>query len=387
MFSRRTAWRVAPNRIAATLEERRRSGRPVLDLTQTNPTTVGLPMPEAEIRAALADAGALRYEPTPFGHPAARAAVSAYHGDAVPPGHVVLTASTSEAYALLFKLLGDPGDRVLVPVPSYPLFDYLAGLEAVETVPYPCAWEDDGWFVDFAALEERLDDRTRALLVVSPNNPTGAMLRQDEADRLLALCRHRGLGLIVDEVFADHVLTDAPSRTRSLVGRDEALVFVLGGLSKTCLLPQLKAAWIAASGPADLLDEALGRLEVIADTYLSVSTPVQLALPRLLALRDVIRPPLLARLAANRATLEQALCGRAATALPTDGGWSAVVRVPREPGEEERVLRLLTRHGLCVHPGFFFDFPAEAFLVVSLLGPADEFARGVAILAADADAP
>ena len=342
-------------------------------------------MPEADIRAALADARALRYEPAPFGHAAARAAVSAYHGGAVPPEHILLTASTSEAYALLFKLLGDPGDRVLVPVPSYPLFEYLAGLENVETVPYPCFWAEGGWFVDFATLEERLDDRTRALLAVSPNNPTGALLRRDEADRLLALCRHRGLALIADEVFADHVLTDAPSRVRSLAGRDEALVFVLGGLSKTCLLPQLKAAWIAASGPADLLGEALARLEVVADTYLSVNTPVQLALPRLLSLRDVIRPPLMARLARNRAALERALCGSAATPLPTDGGWSAVVRVPRHPGEEERALRLLTRHGLRVHPGFFFDFPAEAFFVVSLLGPEDDFARGAAILTEDAD--
>jgi alanine-synthesizing transaminase len=387
VFSRRTAWNVSPNRIAAALEERRRSGRPLLDLTETNPTRVGLPMPEAEIRAALADARALRYEPTPFGYAAARAAVAAYHGGAVPPEHIALTASTSEAYALLFKILADPGDRVLVPVPSYPLFEYLASLENVVTVPYPCAWEDDGWFVDFASLEKCLDDRTRALLIVSPNNPTGAMLRRDEAERLLALCRDRGLAVVADEVFADHAFNDAPSRVRSLTGRDEALVFVLGGLSKTCLLPQLKAAWIAASGPAGLLDEALQRLEVVTDTYLSVNTPVQLALPRLLALRDVIRPPLMARLMANRATLERALRGSAARPLPIDGGWSAVVRVPRHPDEEERTLRLLARHGLRVHPGFFFDFPAEAFLVVSLLGPEDAFARGAAILAADADTP
>ncbi len=387
MFSRRTAWSVVPNRIAEALGERRRSGKPLLDLTETNPTRVGLPMPEAEICAALADARALRYAPTALGHLAARAAVSAYHGGAIPPEQVVLTASTSEAYALLFKLLGDPGDRILVPVPSYPLFDYLAGLENVETVPYPCYCVDGGWFIDFATLEARLDDRMRAILVVSPNNPTGAMLRCDEADRFLALCRNRGLALVADEVFADHVFTDTPSRVRTLAGRDEALVFVLGGLSKSCLLPQLKAAWIAASGPSDLLAEALARLEVLADTYLSVNTPVQLALPRLLALRDSIRPPLMARLAANRATLERALQGSSATPLPSDGGWSAVVRVPLYPGEEERALRLLERHGLRVHPGFFFDFPTEAFLVVSLLGPEDEFTRGAAILAADADTP
>ena len=387
MFSRRTAWSVACNRIAAAEEERRRTGRPVLDLTETNPTRAGLPMPEPEIRAALADGRVLQYAPTAFGSYQARAAVSSYHGGAVPPEHVVLTASTSEAYAWLFKLLADPDDRVLIPVPSYPLFEYLAGLENVETVPYPFAWEEGGWFLDFAALVDRIDGRTRALVVVSPNNPTGALLRHEEAHRLLALCRDRKLALIADEVFADHIFTDAPSRLRSLAGRDEALVFVLGGLSKTCLLPQLKAAWIAASGPADRLDEALARLEVVADTYLSVNTPVQLALPRLLALRDVIRPPLMGRLRANRTALERALRGSAATPLPADGGWSAAVRVPRYPGEEERVLRLLLRHGLKVHPGFFFDFPTEAFLVVSLLGPEEEFARGAAILAADADAP
>jgi hypothetical protein len=342
-------------------------------------------MPAGEICEALADARGLRYEPTPFGQAEARAAVAAYHGGAVPPDRVVLTASTSEAYALLFKLVGNPGDRVLAPVPSYPLFEYLAGLESLEVVPYPCRWDGDGWSIDLSALEERIDDRTRAILVVTPNNPTGAVIRHAEAERVLTLCRERGLALISDEVFADHVFTDAPACVRSLAGRSEALVFVLSGLSKICLLPQFKAAWIAVSGPRDLADDALARLEVVTDTYLSVNTPVQLALPRLLALRECIRAPLMTRLAANRAVLETALRGSAATVLPADGGWSAVIRVPRHPGEEERVLRLLLRHGVSVHPGFFFDFPTEAFLVVSLIGPEDVFARGAAILATDAD--
>jgi aspartate/methionine/tyrosine aminotransferase len=281
--------------------------------------------------------------------------------------------------------LGNPGDRILAPVPSYPLFEYLAGLESLEVVPYPSRWDGDDWSIDLSALDERIDDRTRAILVVSANNPTGAVIRHAEADRVLTLCRERGLALISDEVFADHVFTEAPSCVRSFAGRSEALVFVLSGLSKVCLLPQLKAAWITVSGPRDLADDALARLEVVTDTYLSVNTPVQLALPRLLALRERIRAPLMARLAANRATLETALRGSAATPLPADGGWSAVIRVPRHPGEEERVLRLLARHGLSVHPGFFFDFPAEAFLVASLLAPEDEFARGAAILATDAD--
>ncbi len=385
MFSHRTAWGVAPNRLAAALADFRRSGRPLLDLTESNPTWVGLSMPVEEIREALADVRALRYEPSPFGSRQAREAVAAYHGGAVPPDRIVLTASTSEAYAMLFKVLADPGDRVLVPAPSYPLFDYLAGLEGVEIVPYPCLFDGDGWIVDLPAVEERIDGRTRAILVVSPNNPTGAMLRPEEADRLLTLGADRGLALIADEVFADHAFRDAPARVRSVAGRSESLVFVLRGLSKTCLLPQLKAAWIAVSGPADLVADALARLEVVADTYLSVNTPVQIALPRLLALRGVIQAPLAARLAANRATLERTVTGSAATALPADGGWSAVVRVPRHPGEEERVLRLLSCDGVWAHPGFFFDFPSEAFLVVSLLGPEEEFARGAACLAADAD--
>ncbi len=383
-FSRRTAWPAAPNALARALEARRRAGLPVLDLTETNPTRVGLALPEGEIRAALCEGALPRYAPAPLGEARARAAVSAYYGGAVPPDHVALTASTSEAYAWLFKLLGDPGDRVLVPVPSYPLFEYLASLEGLETVPYPWLWDGD-WSVDFDALRARLDERTRALVVVSPNNPTGAMLQPEEAERLLDLCGRRGLALIADEVFADHVLTSAP-RVRSLAGRDAALTFVLGGLSKTCLLPQLKGAWIAASGPAPRLGEALERLQVVADTYLSVNSLTQRALPRLLALGPVIRLPLLARLRANRAALAAALRGSAATLLPPDGGWSAVVRVPRHPAEEDRALRLLARHGLRVHPGFFFDFPDEAYLVVSLLLPEGEFARGAALLAADADA-
>jgi len=385
VFSRRTAWSGAPNAIAQALEARRATGEPVLDLTETNPTRVGLPTPEPEIRAALDEARALRYEPTPWGQPLARSAVAAYLHAAVPPEHIMLTASTSEAYAWLFKLLGDSGDRVLAPVPCYPLIEYLAGLEGLESTPYPWTWEEGGWFIDFTALEDRLDDRTKAVVIVSPNNPTGAMVRREELDRLLGICRDRRVAIIADEVFSDYVFNDSTSRVRTLAGREDALVFVLGGLSKACLLPQLKAAWIAASGPARLLDSALARLEIVADTYLSVGTPVQMALPRLLALGDRIRRPLNARLAANRSRLMEALSGSAATPLSCDGGWSAVVRVPRHPAEEQRTVRLLTRHGLRVHPGFFFDFPTEAFLAVSLLVPEDDFARGVAILAADAD--
>ena len=385
MFSRRTAWSIEPNRIARALAERRDAGQPILDLTESNPSRVGLSIPQAEIQSALKGAQVLDYDPAPLGERSARDAIAASLGGGLAAEQIALTASTSEAYAWLFKLLGNPGDKILAPVPCYPLIEYLAGLESLESIPYLWSWEEGGWFVDFSALQERLDGRTRAIVIVSPNNPTGAMLRRDEAERLLVLCAERNLAIIVDEVFRDYVFNDAGSRVRTLLGRQEALVFVLGGLSKTCLLPQLKASWIAASGPPALLQAALARLEVIADTYLSVATPVQRALPQLLALGDRIRRPLLARLAANRAQLKQGLSGSAATPLPVDGGWSAVVRVPRHPGEEERTLRLLTRHGLRVHPGFFFDFPSEAFLAVSLLIREEEFARGVAILAEDAD--
>jgi alanine-synthesizing transaminase len=382
VFSRRTAWNIIANPIADALAARRRAGLPVLDLTETNPTRVGLPYPEREIRAALADARLLRYEPTPFGHATARRAVAEYHQ--VSPEQVVLTASTSEAYGYLFKLLADAGDRVLVPAPSYPLFDYLAGLEQIEPVPYPCRLEGGEWFIDFDALEAAWDAGTRAVLTVSPNNPTGALLHEDEAARLLALCAARHAALIADEVFADPAAPTAPTRVRSLAGREDALVFVLSGLSKTCLLPQLKAAWILASGPAGLCREALARLEIVADTYLSVNTPVQVALPELLGLRERIRRPLRDRLATNRGALERALKGTAATLLPCDGGWSAVLRVPREPDEQTRVLRLI-EDGVVVHPGFFFDFPTDGFLVVSLLAAPEALARGAALLAADAD--
>ncbi len=380
MFSRRTAWNIAPNRISDAVAKYRSMGRRLLDLTETNPTRVGLQYPGDAIRAAVADAGLLRYDPTPFGHQTARAAVARYHG--VSPEQVVLTASTSEAYAYVFKLLADAGDRVLVPAPSYPLFDYLAGLEQIEPVPYMCRLEDGHWFIDFDALDAAWDGRTRAVLVVSPNNPTGAMLRNDEAELLLGLCRSRGAALICDEVFADPDVPAGPGRIASLAGRDEALVFVLNGLSKTCLLPQLKAAWIVVSGPETLRAAALARLEVIADTYLSINTPVQLALPQLLVLRETIRQPLRERLGTNRNVLETALAGTAATPLRADGGWSAVLRVPREPGEEDRVLRLL-ESGVLVHPGFFFDFPSEAFLVVSLLPEPATFNEGMEIIAAD----
>jgi alanine-synthesizing transaminase len=274
MFSARTAWDLTPNRLALLLEERR-AGREVLDLTETNPTRAGFVAPP-DLLALLADPAALRYDPQPAGLPAARAAVAAdfaRRGVAVAPEHVVLTASSSEAYALLFKLLADPGDQVLVPQPSYPLFDYLARLESVEAAPYALAYDGE-WHLPLPAVEAALTERTRAVVVVSPNNPTGSFLKREEAAGLAALCARRGLALIADEVFADYPLREDPRRAPSLAAEAAALSFALGGLSKSCALPQLKLGWIAVGGEAALREAALARLEVVADTYLSVGTPV-----------------------------------------------------------------------------------------------------------------
>jgi aspartate/methionine/tyrosine aminotransferase len=271
---------------------------------------------------------------------------------------------------------------VLVPRPSYPLFEFLADLESITTRPYPLGY-DGAWHVDLAAIEEAIRPRTRAIVVVNPNNPTGSFLSRTEAGRILGLCARRGLALVSDEVFADFACAPDPSRVTSFAGDGPALAFSLGGLSKSCGLPQLKLAWIAVSGPPDLRDEALARLEIIADTYLSVGTPVQQALPAILGRLASLQAPIAARVARNRAALRECFASSPATLLAADGGWSAVLQVPGTVPEEERVLRLLERGGVLVHPGFFFDFAREAYLVVSLLPRPEDFDRGAARLLAD----
>ena len=307
------------------------------------------------------------------------AADYARRGVDVDPGHIVLTASSSEAYALLFKLLADPGDHVLVPRPSYPLFEYLARLESVEPVPYPLSYDGE-WHLPADAVESALTPRTRAVVVVSPNNPTGSFLKRDEADALAALCARHGLALIADEVFADYAFAHDARRAPSLAAGGEALAFALGGLSKSCGLPQLKLGWIAASGPAPLREQALSRLEVVADTYLSVGTPVQVAAPVLLARRAELQDPIAARARSNLDSLRAALAGSSATVLQAEGGWSAVLQVPATRSEEEWATALLEEDAVIVHPGFFFDFAREAYLVLSLLPPPHVFVEGVARL-------
>lgn len=382
-FSHRTAWDLRPNPIASRLEALRRSGSPLIDLTESNPSRCGLDYPEEEILSALASPGSLSYQPDPRGLFQARAALAQHllrQGVAIEPSRLLLTASTSEAYSYLFKLLCDPGDEVLVPNPSYPLFEFLTGLESVASRPYPLRFEDR-WRLDAPSLAEAASPRTRAVLVVNPQNPTGSFLDRSDFAALAALCAERGWALLSDEVFADYGFRETPELVRSVLSQESpVLTFSLGGLSKSACLPGLKLSWLGAGGPQTRVEEALARLEVVADTYLSVGTPVQRALGKLLELGASVRQQLRDRLGQNRAALVAARPDSASwSVLPSEGGWYAVLRIPQEPGEEAVCLALLER-GLLVHPGYFFDFPGGAHLVVSLILAPPRFAQGLSLL-------
>jgi aspartate/methionine/tyrosine aminotransferase len=346
----------------------RRRGLDVVDLTASNPTLAGFEYP-ADLLTPLGSPAGLRYEPAPLGLMVARDAVStdfARRGLSVPPSRVALTASTSEAYALLFKLLCDAGDQVLVPQPSYPLFEHLTVLESVEARPYRLEYHGT-WRIDLDHLSRAVGERTRAILVVSPNNPTGSRLHADDLAELVEVCRTRDLVLIGDEVFGDYALDAAPHAV-SVLAADGIVACSLGGLSKSVGLPQIKVGWIGFHGPARTLDRLLPAYELIADTYLSVSTPAQLALPSLLERGAIVRAAIQARIIRNLAALRAATAAApAATVLTCEGGWSAVLQVPAVASEEDLVLQLLTKDHVLVHPGFFFDFAREAFLVISLL--------------------
>jgi alanine-synthesizing transaminase len=384
MFSRRVPDDRRPNRLAAALADARRRGRPLIDLTVSNPTRVGIRYPET-LLAALADARALTYRPEPFGLGDAREAVAetyARRGVRIAPDRIMLTASTSEAYSLLFKLLCDAGQSsVLTPVPSYPLFDHLTRLDAVADRRYALGYHG-AWEIECADLDHAWTNDTRAVLAVSPNNPTGSALTARDADELVNRCAERRVALMLDEVFCDYPFAEAPLLEPPALQREECLLFRLGGLSKTAGLPQVKLGWIAVSGPDRLVDEARDRLELICDTYLSVSTPVQVAAPALLAAASPIRDQIRDRVRQNYRALHQATSETdgSVSVLAADGGWSAVLRVPATASEEALALDLLSRDGVVVHPGFFFDFPHEAFLVVSLLPPPDAFVRGVHLI-------
>jgi hypothetical protein len=387
MFSTRVPADLAPNRLTVAERAIRARGVRLIDLTETNPTRVGLAYPEDALQA-LASPGGLRYGPQPFGLASAREAVAeSVHaaGRPIDPARVILTASTSEAYSFLFKLLCNPGDQVLVPVPSYPLFEHLTRLELVEVRPYPLEYHGT-WSIDIHAVEARATPRTRAVLVVSPNNPTGSMLTRGDLPALAAFCASRGLALVGDEVFCDYPIEPRLDVARVL-DQEEALTFSLGGLSKSAGLPQMKLGWMAAGGPPSLVEAALARLEIICDAFLSVSTPVQQAARALLALGGDIRRLIAERVRQNLEALHAIAAGHpSCSVLRVEGGWSAVVRVPATRSEESLVLDLLEQDGVLVHPGYFFDFPHEAFVVVSLLPEPTAFADGVARLLARASA-
>ena len=383
MFSSRFHWDPSPNRLTRLLAELRGAGTPVLDLTESNPTHAGFSYPE-QIVAALADPRALRYDPQPAGSLAARETLCRYYAEAghiVEPDRVLLTASTSEAYQYLFKLLADPGDEVLVPRPSYPLFEFLATMESLRVVSYPLVYHG-AWSIDCHALAAAITPRTRAIVLVNPNNPTGSFLKRDELRFLESL----GIPLISDEVFADYAFAEDAQRVRTLAGTSETLSFSMSGLSKIAGLPQMKLGWIVISGPTAARAEAKDKLEWIADTYLSVSTPVQQAAPRLLELGKDIQQQIAARVRANLAYLESAVTADSpCRTLAVEGGWCGTLQVPRIRREEEWALDLLEKDNVLVQPGFFYDFESEAFLVLSLLTEPDAFREGCRRLLARTD--
>ena len=370
MFASRLPAQIEPSPLARLIARKREEG--LLDLTESNPTRAGIVYPEEAILAGFQDRRALVYDPESLGLPAARAFVADLHG--VGADRVMLTASTSEAYSWLFKLLCDPGDEVLVPQPSYPLFELLAKLESVTVRHYPLRYHE-GWFIDVDALRGAINERTRAIVVVNPNNPTGHFVKPEERVWLEELAARHGLALISDEVFAN------PGHGASLIQNREALTFTLNGLSKMVGMPQMKLGWMVLSGPAEQQAAAYARLELIADTYLSVGTPVQYALPALLGARELVQGQIRERLEANLAWLRATLAGSTAEStaslLDVEGGWYAILRVPQTWSEEEWVRRLLEEQAVLVQPGYFYDFATEAYLVLSLLTPPSTFREGV----------
>jgi alanine-synthesizing transaminase len=382
-FSQRVPSRLEPNRLTAAVRALREAGGAFDDLTISNPTKVGLPYLTSLV-AALADARGLVYDAQPLGRPQAREVVAgeyARHGATVGAEQVVLTSSTSEAYSLLFKVLCDPGDEVLVPRPGYPLFDHLARLDAVVARPYALEYHG-AWAIDLDSVRAGFGPRTRALVVVSPGNPTGAFTKAAELDALRHLAAAHGVVLVSDEVFADYALQAPADAVATVLASGAAeggpLTVALGGLSKSVGLPQHKLGWMVVSGPPRARAALLERLEYACDAYLSVATPVQVAAPRLLADGAVVRGAIRERIAANLATLARHVAATpACTLLPPEGGWSAVVRVPAVRPEEDLVLDLLERDRVLVHPGYFFDFRSEAYVVVSLLPPPQTFERAV----------
>lgn len=383
MFSHRTDWKLTPNRFTEAQREAHAAGMKILDLTVSNPTRAELHYDEEAILQALIQPGALDYDPQPKGLLSARQAVTNYYRTQheefdIDPERVILATSTSEGYSYVLRLLCNPEDEILIPQPSYPLFQFLADLQDVKLIPYPLIY-DHGWQIDFASLYKVVTHRTRAVVVVHPNNPTGSYLSGAEQSDLNTFCRESGLALIVDEVFLDYAHDGAPRQTFA-TNRD-TLTFTVSGLSKISALPQMKLAWIVCSGPDELVNTALGRLEVIADTYLSMNAPIQLAASALLEQRKNIQPLLLDRVRANLEDLDRDLkrqknCQR----LAVEGGWYVILRVPAIQSDDDLAIDILRKMSVLVHPGHFYDFPGDGYLVLSLITPPKIFREGIARL-------
>ncbi len=383
MFAKRTNWNLDRNQLSEALEKYRASGKSLIDLTRSNPTECGFRFAEQQILNALCNPAALHYEPNPQGLANAREAVAEYYlalHSQISVDDIFLTTSTSEAYSFLFRMLCDPGDELLIPQPGYPLFEFLAAIQDVTLVRYPLIY-DYGWQIDFHALQKSITPRTRGLIVVHPNNPTGHFCKPEEMKQLNDTCASRGIAIIADEVFLDFSLSIGTPE--SFASNKGALTFTMSGLSKIAGLPQMKVAWLIASGPEALKKDAVSRLELIADTYLSMSAPVQLALAAFLEQRHSFRKQWLTRVQANLARLDallaaQTLCSR----LIMEGGWYVALKVPATGTDDELALELLKTCGVYIHPGHFYDFPASGYLVISMITPEPEFASGIEALLA-----
>jgi len=378
MFAQRTNWKLTTNRYTAAVEEVRASGRRLFDLTVSNPTQCGFYYDSGEILGAFQNLKSLAYEPEAKGLLAAREEVARYykedHGVAVDPEALLLTTSTSEAYSYVFRLLCNPHDEILVLKPGYPLFDFLADLQDVSLIPYSLHYAQ-GWFIDFHSLVRALTPRTRAVLLVHPNNPTGSYVRAEELRQLNDLCRERNLALVVDEVFLDYAL-DGHKRTTFAANHD-VLTLTLSGLSKIAALPQMKVAWLAVTGPESLVRPALDRLEIIADTYLSLNSPTQWAFPTLFAQRRALQPQILERARQNWAALKaEASPGSSCELLEVEGGWYAVLKTKSDEPDDDLAIRLAREAGVLVHPGHFYDFSTDEHIVVSLITRTEELRAG-----------
>jgi alanine-synthesizing transaminase len=377
MFASRTNWNLKPNRLAEALERHKSGGRRLLDLSASNPTECGFKYDAPAIMRSLCAPASLQYHPDPKGLKSARQAVSDYYaerGERIAIDDLILTASTSEAYSFIFRLLCNPGDELLIPTPGYPLFDFLADVNDVRLVRYPLFY-DHGWHIDMHALKQAITPRARGIIVVHPNNPTGHFTRSEEVSELNQICSANQMAIIADEVFLDFSLGAAQ---KSFVANTGALTFTMSGISKISGLPQMKFAWLAVSGPEETKREALARLEMIADTYLSLNAPIQLAAPVLLQQRKQFQQQLMSRVRTNLAELDSQLAGKNNVGrLVVEGGWYAVLRIPATRSDEELAIDLLEKHDVYLHPGHFYDFPGDGYLVVSLITPMQDFTEGL----------